>query len=283
VSVLLVGVGFALQLSLRNVLVGLPFVIFCLILNLLKGISVKRATAKKLAWQEVTPAKVDQILDQCRRIKKFRSNDAGCIIGVIVIFIFFFSFGLPLIALIVRINFAVIATLVNAVILFGGLAFSGRRSAWIPRALDIKAGIIKRMIGSPVIKKFPQAQIVPYLEVGESKDGSFPNDARLMVKFRGAPDDFIGLQGQISTNSVKGRLYPYFYIVLIARHGFDMLNKFGKRSFDKLVIERKKTSEVDVIVIRQHTTKTSGYHTNDTVQDYILQTGLQVVSDILNE
>ena len=149
--------------------------------------------------------------------------------------------------------------------------------------LDIKAGIVKRMLESPLIKKYPETQTIPYLEVGESKKGSFPNDARLMVRFKDAPKDFIGLQGQISINSVKGRPYPYFYVVLIAKHSFDIMKRFGKQSFDKLVVERKKTSEVDVIVIRQRTTKTSGYHTNTKVQDYTLETGLKVVRALLKK
>lgn len=282
VSVLLIGVGFLLQIATRNILAGLPLIIACLILNLLKGISVKRVKAKKLTWQEVTPLKIDQVIEQCKRIKKFRSKGAGCLIAVVFFLIFGFSFGVPFVALLVHLPFAFFATMVNAIILFGGLAFSGRKSAWMPRALDIKAGIVKRLLGYSLIKSDPNLQAIPYLEIGETKDGSFPNDTRLMIRFKDAPDDFIGLQGQISINSVKGRPYPYFYIVLIAKHSFNLLKKFGKRSFEKLVVERKKTGEVDVVVIRQRTTKTSGYHTNIKVQDYTLKTGLQVVKSLLN-
>jgi hypothetical protein len=255
VSVLLIGVGFLLQITTRNILAGLPLIIACLILNLLKGISVKRVKAKKLTWQEVTPLKIDQVIEQCKRIKKFRSKGVGCFIAVILFLIFGFSFGAPFLALFVHLPFALCATVVNAIILFGGLAFSGRKSAWMPRALDIKAGIVKRLLGSSLIKGDPNFQAIPY--------------------------DFIGLQGQISINSVKGRPYPYFYIVLIAKHSFNLLKKFGKKSFEKLVVERKKTGEVDVVVIRQRTTKTSGYHTNVKVQDYTLETGLKVAKSLL--
>lgn len=280
-SVLLIGVGFLFQMTTRNILAGLPFIIACLILNLLKGISVKRVKARKLTWQEVTPLKIEQVIEHCKRIKKFRSKNAGCLIAVIFFVIFGFSFGVPFLALLVHLPFALFATLVNVIILFGGLAFSGRKTAWMPKALDIKAGIVKRILNQPLIKDHPNFQAIPYLEIGETKDGSFPNDTRLLIRFKDATKDFIGLQGQISINSVKGRPYPYFYVVLIAKHGFNLLKKFGKRSFDKLVVERKKTGEVDVIVIRQRTTKTSGYHTNVKVQDYTLETGLKVVKSLL--
>jgi len=280
-SVLLIGVGFLFQMTTRNILAGLPFIIACLIFNLLKGISIKRISAKKLIWQEVTPAKVDQVLQQCQRIKKFRSKNAGCLVVALVLFIFGICFGMPILPLLINLPFGFLATLVNAIILFGGLALSGRKTAWMPQALDIKAGIVKRMLSSSLIKGDPNIQAIPYLEIGETKEGSFPNDTRLLVRFKDAPKDFIGLQGQISINSVKGRPYPYFYVVLIAKHSFNLLEKFGKRSFDKLVVERKKTGEVDVIVVRQRTTKTSGYHTNVKVQDYTLKTGLKVAKSLL--
>lgn len=279
-SALLIGTGFLFQLSSRNILAGIPFIVACVILNLLKGISVKRTRPKSMKWQEVTPEKIDHVLAHCKKIKKFRSKDTGCFIIVIFVLVFFFGFSLPLLREL-SLSFPITATIVNAVVLFAGLAFSGRRSAWMPYALDIKAEIVKRMLKLPLIKADPVLQPVPYLEIGESKDGSFPNDTRFLIRFKDAPKEFIGLQGQISINSVKGKPYPYFYVVLIAKHEFNLFEKFGRHSLGKIVIERKKTEEVDVIVIRQRTTKTSGYHTNDKIQDYILQNGIKLAKNLL--
>ena len=280
-SVLLIAVGFLFQLTSKNILFGLPFIVACLILNLLKGISIKRVRTKKIEWQEVTPAKIEKVLAQCKRIKKFRSHDASCIIIVFIFFIFALSFGIPFLNLITSVSFPVLAAVINAAILFGGLALSGRKSAWMPYALDIKAEIVKRMVNSPLIANDPQLQAVPYLEIGEGKDGSFPNDTRFLVRFKDAPEEFIGLQGQISINAVKGRAFPYFYVVLVAKHPFKLFEKFDKHTLKKIVIERKKTGEVDVIVIRQHTTKTSGYHTNTKVQDYIFENSIRLAKNLL--
>ncbi|GAH17895.1 unnamed protein product, partial [marine sediment metagenome] len=131
-----------------------------------------------------------------------------------------------------------------------------------------------------VIKKDPSLQPTPYLRIGKAKKGSLPNDARILIKFKDAPSEFIGLQGQISINAVKAKKFPYFYVVIIAKHEFNLFEKFGKHSVKKLVIERKKTGEVDVIVIRQKTTKTSGYHTDKSVQDYILVNGLKLAKGL---
>jgi hypothetical protein len=274
VSVLLVATGFILQFSSKNILAGLPFIIACVILNLIRGVSVKQIHPLKYDWQEVTPGKIDQVLDHCKKIKKFRSGNIGCIITVFIIFIFGISFGAPLLPLIIKAPFPLLAAIINAVILFTGLGLSGRKSAWMPSGLDIKTEIVKRLLDSPLIKKDPSLQPVPYLRIGKAKEGTLPNDARVLFKFKDAPSDFIGLQGQISINSVKSRQYPYFYVVLIAKPPFKLFEKFGKHSIDKLVIEQKETTEVDVIVVRQKTTKTSGYHTNTSIQDYILSNGI---------
>jgi hypothetical protein len=280
VSVLLVATGFILQFSSKNILAGLPFIIMCVILNLIRGVSVKQVHPLKYDWQEVTPEKIDQVLEHCKKIKKFRSADVGCIISIIIIFIFGISFGAPLLYVIAKAPFPLLATIINAVILFGGLALSGRKSAWMPSGLDIKTEIVKRLLDSPLIKKDPSLQPAPYLRIGQAKEGTLPNDARVLIKFKDAPSDFIGLQGQISINSVKGRQYPYFYVVLIAKLPFKLFDKFGKHSIDKLVIEQKKTAEVDVIVIRQQTTKTSGYHTDTSIQDYILVNGITLAKSL---
>jgi hypothetical protein len=280
-SVLLVAVGFLVQLTTNNILAGLPFIIFCAIFNMLRGISIKKIVPKKLTWQEVTPVKIEDVITQCNKIKRFRSSSTGCIV-IVVLLVFGFSFGAPvLFSLLSSSPVALVATIVNAVILFAVLGLSGRKSAWMPHALDIKAKIVQRMLASPVFKDDPGVTVVPYIEIGEGDAGTFPNDVRFLTKFKDTPDDLIGLQAQISINKVKGRPYPYFYVVIIAKHGFNLFKKFSSKEPDKLVIEQKRTGEVDVIVIRQRTTKTSGYHTDEHIQDYILRQGIVLTKQII--
>ncbi len=282
VSALLIATGFLLQLSVKNILVGIPFVMLCLVLNLIKGVAVKKVAPGQLKWHEVTPEKVEHVLAHCRSIKKFRSQNLGCLIGLIIGIFIFGSFLFPFFSEL-SVPFPFIATVVNTAILFSGLVLSGRKSAWMPYALDVKAEIVKRIIELPVVKNDAVLHAVPYLEIGETKDGSFPNDARVLIRFREATEDFIGLQGQISINTVKSRRYPYFYVVLLARPAFGLIEKFRKVkvSLDGLTVENKRAGEVDVIVIRQYTTKTSGYHTNQETQDRILQNGIEIVKKLI--
>ncbi|OPX18158.1 hypothetical protein BXT86_02720 [candidate division WOR-3 bacterium 4484_100] len=280
-SALLIATAFFLQLDSKNILVGIPFIVGCLVLNLMKGIRIKRVTAQKSEWREVTPAKIEQVIDQCQRIKKFTTFGIGAIITYIIFIFFLLTFGFPLLTLL-AIPFPLIATFFNAFILFSGLIFTGQRRAWMPVGLDIKARIVKRMMESPILRA-PSLKAIPFLEIGIHKDGSFPQDARILIKFLDAPKEFIGLQGQISLNTVGARKYPYFYVVMIAQPEFGLLKKFKAPSIKKLVIEKKGGGEVDVVVIRQHTTKRTGYYTNEAVQDYILAQGIRLCRSVLEQ
>lgn len=279
-SFLLILTGFLFQISARNILIGLPFIIACLVFNTIKSISIKKESASELTWQEVTPAKIDQVLSQCQKIKKFKSIGPGCFIGLIFGAIFSFIFFVPWFK---SIPFPLAVTIIDSIILFSGLFLSGNKSAWMPGNLNIKTEIVKRALNSPIIKKDPALKAIPYLEIGKTKAGSFPNDARILIKLIDAPEEFIGVQGQISINTVKSTNYPYFYTVIIAKPEFNLLKKFGDPGLKNITIESKKTSEVDVIVIRQTTTKTSGYHTNDSVQDYILTNSINLAKSVLSK
>ena len=260
----------------------MPFILMCLILNLIKGVSIKKTTPVKLEWKEVTPDKIDQVIAHCRKIKKFRSQNLGCFLGFIIVMIFFGIFLFPLLSEL-ALPFSLLAATIDAVILFSGVVLSGRKSAWMPHAIDVKAEIVRRFLGSPLSKNDSGLHAIPYLEIGQTSEGGFPNDTRFLIKFKDAQDTFIGLQGQISINTVKSRAYPYFYTVVIARPQFGLLDKFKALNiaFDNINLETKKTGEVDVVVIRQTTTKTSGYHTNDKAQDYILHSSIKLVKKLL--
>lgn len=281
-SVILIAAGFMIQLSTRNILAGMPFIVLCLLLNVIRGVSIKKPRSADLTWNEVTPDKIDEVLEHCRRVKKFRSRNLGCFIVFMVMILFVVGFLFEFIKAI-PLSFPMIATIVNAFVLFFGLAISGRKSAWMPHALDIKAEIIKDIMKSPVVKNDPTIAPAPYLETGQTAEGSFPNDVRILLRFKNAPDAFVGLQGQISINAVKSSTYPYFYTVIIARHEFGLFTKYRSVhvELDNITVETKRTNEVDVIVIRQTTTKTSGYHTDRSVQQYILSKSIEITKKVL--
>lgn len=282
-TILLFFVGYVLQLSSRNILIGLPFFIFCVLLNWVKAFSLKPIRAMKLEWKEVTPEKIDQVNKHCQKLERIRGGKFGCVVFILLV-IFLFVFGVPFLEIFAKgakNNFAVIALIIDSLVIFGGLMISGRRSVWIPNNLTTKTAVIQRILNHPDFKKDPTLKIIPYLEIGETKEGSFPNDTRILVRFKDAPQDFIGLQYQTSINTVQGKVYPYCYSVIIARPSFKLFEKFKPVTLNKLTIETENSSEADVLIIRQTTTKNSGYHTNPAMQDYILSTSIDITKKIL--
>ena len=281
-SFILVMIGYALQVTGRNFFIGLPFLVGCFLINLIKGISIKGETASEYVWEEVTPERIELVYQHCQKIKKFKSAGIGCFMGLIFATVFLFSVLAP--AMVGKngiLPFGLTVAIIDTIILFAGLFVSGNKSAWMPNNMDVKTTAIRHLINLPMITKDPSLKVAPFIEIGKTKTGSFPHDTRMLVKFIDAPESFIGVQGQISINNVKSTAYPYFYAVIIAKHEFDLFKKFGQPELWNITIENNEDDEVDVVVIRQTTTKTSGYHTDDKVQDYILENSISLAKKML--
>lgn len=93
-----------------------------------------------------------------------------------------------------------------------------------------------------------------------------PRDVRLSLRFPEAPEGFHGVQTQVVLNRVQGKPYPYGYSVVLARRGLGLLAAARDVPLPSgLVRETKAEDDVEVVVLRQRTTKTSGYHTEPEV------------------
>ena len=108
----------------------------------------------------------------------------------------------------------------------------------------------------------PGEELLPQMQVRSGADGEIPCDVKLICRIPDLGDDFLGVQTQVVLNHVQGKSYPYLYCVLVARRPMGMLGKLHAPAPPKMVIEPNTEDDVDIIVIRNLTTKTSGYHTN---------------------
>ncbi len=113
------------------------------------------------------------------------------------------------------------------------------------------------------------------LQTAPTGDGSthVPVDVKAAIRFTEGPPEFLGLQMQVAINSVQGSDYPYFYCVLVAKTEFAKL-RVGPPPRG-IVVEPSAEAEVQVVVIRQETTKKSGYHTGETAARRILEFSLE--------
>ena len=108
---------------------------------------------------------------------------------------------------------------------------------------------------------------------GIGQVGQVPVDVKAAIRFPDGPPGFLGLQMQIAINSVQGSDYPYFYGVLVAQPTFGDLRVAPPPR--GMVVEPSRDADVNVAVVRQATTKKSGYHTDHGAARRILAFALE--------
>ena len=121
--------------------------------------------------------------------------------------------------------------------------------------------------GLQAIERFedPPCQIQPMFQLAGSGKNRTPVAARVFIRFPDGPEDFLGLQFQVALNDVQGTKYPYLYAVIVAKKPFGLLQNHMQAissAAQSLTVEPSREEDVEVIVIRQTTTKQSGYHTD---------------------
>lgn len=87
-----------------------------------------------------------------------------------------------------------------------------------------------------------------------------------MLRFLNAPDYFLGVQVQVSINTVEGTDYPYLYCVILAKSGAGLATlKTDDMDIplQRITLENQVSGDVDVLVVRQTTSANSGYDTNE--------------------
>jgi hypothetical protein len=118
---------------------------------------------------------------------------------------------------------------------------------------------------------------VEFFMLLKGQEAKLPDDVKFRIKIQGQHPDFLGFYSQVVTNTVSSKTYPYFYVVLVARQGFGLSQSFDRYTPSRgIVKEYKEEGDVEVFVIRQHTTRTSGYHTKYKTVRRIFLEGLEV-------
>jgi hypothetical protein len=130
-------------------------------------------------------------------------------------------------------------------------------------------------------------QVQPMLAIRRTVDGKeVPNDVKLMAKYVGAPKDFMGIQMQVSINSVQGTDYPYFYCVLLAQKGshlFSSVLKHMDEFGDKIVIEADSQLTAEIIVMRQFAEGNVGYCTGPKDISRIISASIAMAEQLFDD
>ena len=217
----------------------------------------------KTQWEKTSISKLDELEALDKKMKKWDvslldiSNPYG---GCLFVIILAGSF-ITLMSGVINNNDLLFIVGCDGIALFLPHWISGIRSIDTKPALLLKVNLFKKLLAKQQEIINGHTPEVFLLLRGEEKQ--LPDDVKLRIKLKDQPQDFLGFYCQIVINTVKGTFYPYFYAVLVAKKNYGLrkvYDSFFPRS--NIIKEYKTQDDVEVFVIRQETTKTSGYHTD---------------------
>lgn len=288
---LFLAAGFAVQL-LAGFWWGLPLLVAGAALGMVKGYRPKEAFVSEEKWSRVTPDEFIRIREKAARQKAWDRDplDITNPVGGLL----FAGLGVVCVIVGVALGFGIhwrlgVYWLADCAILVLPHWFTGTRGYLKKDRLIVKIEALQQVMAA--LREPSDLQVLPMLATRQTVDGKdSPVDARLMVHVLNAPAWFLGMQVQVSLNNVQGTDYPYVYAVLIARPEgglptrwegvkdavaaaaaagaaapaapgllgkfLQWVNRPAAPAFESSCKEG-----VDVLVIRQTTTKNSGYHT----------------------
>ena len=264
---MLLAVGFAVQV-LGSLAIGAAMLFVASMLAVVRGFSnVPEQLGRSAEWRGAGREQLEQIL---RIAEKGRRWDQSCLditcgaglVGLAIVGVFVACLTCILISS--RQERLALACVLDSVVLLLPHWITGVRRILTNDPLTIKVNLLLAILRCWESGRRDGETIHPQMQVLLSPKGEMPNDAKLLLRFEKLGDAFLGLQVQVTANRVQGRDYPYLYCVLVARPGLRMLELLDPEPPSNIVAEpdRKPEENIEILVIRQRTTKKSGYHTN---------------------
>jgi hypothetical protein len=168
---------------------------------------------------------------------------------------------------------------IDAAVLLGPHWLTGTRSILVRPKLEVQIEATRLVLASA--REALGRHTVRLLMLLPGGDARIPEDVKFRIEIAQQDPAFLGLYGQVVINEVQGTSYPYFYVVLVAQQGFGLGAVY--RQFDppgNIVKEFNTEREVDVLVLRQRTTKNAGYHTKPPAAAEILRQGLALAERV---
>lgn len=280
---LLAAAGLVLQIVFFSFWAGAPFLVAAVVGSWVVGLDSqldKRSFHHDIAWETAPFDRVATILrlDRAGRRWDFSlldiSNPTGC--GVFVA-LMAGAFALVLLAEAQAGRSAAMIVGGDFVLLILAQWFSGMRSRYRQADLVIKAEHVLAVMRTMREEVEREGELRAQLRMGGRDEKRAPSDLKISVHYPKAPAHFLGVQAQIVLNRVQGRPYPYFYAVVVTRLGHGLFAAARSVALPPgVILETKTQKDVDVAIVRQHTTRTSGYHTKPNVSCRILRTALAI-------
>ena len=273
-SLVLIAAGFLIQLTTGSLLPGLLAIALGNLLLLVRGYD-NRVSAKgfdaEAQWERVEFDRLEQLETLHGKMLRWDRSalDATNPLGVWV----FVAVAAALVFGIVVLPGRARVLAVDAAVLLIPHWVTGTRSILTRPRLMVQIGAIREVLAVNA-ESLARHRLVPLMLLSGGKT-RVPQEVKFRVDVAERHDDFLGLYGQVSINDVQGTSYPYFYVVLVARKGFGLGRACRRyRPPSNVVAEFDTKGEVEVLIIRQHTTKNSGYYTGTETAREIFREGL---------
>ena len=225
----------------------------------------------ELQWQPVEREKLGELLDLDRRMRRWDRSfmditNAWGLVAFFLLLVLLFGAWVALADSPMRI------LPVDAAILLLPHWFTGTRRILRLPGLLVKAETLERVLRE--VHPESDGDRVEVFMLLKGKEHPLPEDVKIRLMPGDAPEEFLGLQGQVVINEVQGKSHPYFYVVLVARPGLGLKELAGEfNPPEGLVKEFSSQEDAEVLVLRQRTTRTSGYHTGPERVRELLETG----------
>ena len=286
VVAVLVGVGMILQVATLNVLPGVPFLLAAVAVSWVVGFDNKldrRGLRTDGAWRRVPFERVRSIVSLDADIRRWDqsaldvSSTLGCAVMLVAI-AFLCAASVACLAAYGLGAAAIVA--VDGAVLLVLQWFSGMRTVDRKPDLVLKAQHLAAVVGAEREAIDAAGTLHAQLLLRGQDAGATPDDARLLVDVKDPPCDLLAVQGQVVLNRVQGTPYPYFYCVVVADAAAGLADFAAPLApgGDGITIEVKRESDVHVVVVRQTTSKTSGYHTKPDASSRLLEGALQIAT-----
>lgn len=276
--ILIVG-GITLQYYTMNVLPGIILVFAGNLLLLVKGYDnrIKLGTFEHVTeWVATDQEHLNKIVELNKKVRKWDIS-AWDITSGLGGFLFFLL--LVAVLVICAVNpfhtfNSLIILAANIIVLLVPHWVTGVRRITTAPALVNKISIYQNLTG--LFKEKLKDDSISFLMLLKGKDKKMPADVKMKIKFKNQSEDFLGMYAQISVNNVQGKDYPYFYVVLVAKESSGLLSsKLKDMPVPRnLITDFSRENDAEILVIRQYTTKNSGYYTNGDAIQVIFETGL---------
>ncbi len=268
-SFLLMISGFAIQLILQQPhAFGGIVVVFLGVLPLLtKGYqNIVTTTGDVENWRPVHRDEIQRILDVAKKQRTWDRDmfDITSWQGKLTMFLLVLALVAIASQLLLSSEPLAVMLCGNAAAIFLPFWFTGARRILKNDRLVVKCNILIELaeaLGAEA-RDGEEFQFQMQTKHAVEQDADIPCDVKGLVAFHNAPEGFLGIQVQVSINSIQGTDYPYCYCVIVttpefsAKRGLELSPPPGN-----IVTEPEYNQGVNIIVIRQETTRTSGYHT----------------------